>query len=277
MVRRYVWRQFLSDHTRRGTLELMPRFCANISLLFTELPLQDRAAAAREAGFEAVEVLFPYDENAAQLGQAIGNAGLPLALINCPPPNYAQPDGPRGFAAVPGEEARFEQAFRRAHRYANALNAERIHIMAGAAAGEEAKTQFIRNLRWAAQAAPAQQLTIEPINRIDMPGYFLNDFDLAFEVIERVGAQNLSLQFDVYHAGRLGLDIWAVWEKVKARVGHIQVAGLPERHEPADGAFSFTRFFARLDEEGYGGWVSGEYHPKGQTERGLGWIRNESA
>lgn len=251
----------------------MPRFCANLSLLFTELPLAERPVAAARAGFAAVEVLFPYDENAADLGHRLARAGIPLALINCPPPNYADPEGPRGFAAVPGEEARFRQAFRRSLRYAGALGAQHLHVMAGVADGDAALEVFTDNLRWATAQAPKQSLTIEPINTYDMPGYFLNNFDLAEAVLEAVDAPNLGLQFDAYHAARMGLDVMATWAALRDRVVHVQVGGVPDRHEPSGGSFDYPAFFAMLDADGYDGWVSGEYHPAGRTEDGLDWIR----
>jgi len=250
----------------------MPKFCANLTMLFREYPLQDRPKVAAAAGFAAVEVLFPYDENAADLGTALARARVPLALINCPPPNYVDPDGPRGFAAVPEEQERFQRAFRRTLRYAGALGAEHIHIMAGAASGGEARRVFVENLRWAAETAPGRSLTIEPINTHDMPGYFLDDFDLARAVIEEVGAPNLALQFDAYHAARMGLDVMATWERMKDIVAHVQVGGVPDRHEPSSGEFDYATFFEQLDFDGYSGWVSGEYNPQGRTEDDLSWI-----
>lgn len=251
----------------------MPRFCANLTLLFTEYPLLERPLAAADAGFDAVEVLFPYEENAAELGTALARSGLPLALINCPPTNYADPEGPRGFAAVPGQEARFQQAFRRTLRYAGALGAEHIHIMAGVAEGAEARKVFEANLRWAAEFAPGQSLTIEPINTVDMPGYFLDRFDLPMEVLEAIEAPNLKLQFDAYHAARMGLDVHATWDAVKHRVAHVQVGGVPDRNEPSGGEFDYAAFFKTLDKDKFKGWVSGEYTPAGRTEDGLDWIK----
>lgn len=255
----------------------MPKFCANLSLLFTELPMAERPAAAARAGFDAVEVLFPYEENAADLGHRIAQAKVPLALINCPPPNFTDPTGPRGFAAVPGEEARFRVAFRRALRFAGALGAQHLHVMAGVASGEAARAVFVENLIWATAEAPRQSLTIEPINTHDMPGYFLDSFDLAETVLDAVAAPNLGLQFDVYHAARMGLDVMATWDRLRDRVVHVQVGGVPDRHEPfgpdQGGGFDYPAFFNRLDQQKYRGWVSGEYHPKNQTEEGLDWIR----
>ncbi|WP_268821616.1 hydroxypyruvate isomerase family protein [Octadecabacter dasysiphoniae] len=241
-------------------------------MLFTETPSLERPLAAKLAGFEAVEILFPYAENAADLGTAIARAGVHLALINCPPPNYIDPDGPRGFAAVAGEETRFQQAFRRTIRYAGALGAEFVHIMAGVAEGPQARAVFVENLKWAAEFAPSQKLTIEPINSGDMPGYFLNDFDLAMAVLEDVDAPNLHLQFDAYHAAKITGDVLKTWEHVRARVAHVQVGGVPDRREPEGGDFDYPAFFKLLDKQKYKGWVSGEYNPAGRTEDGLNWI-----
>ena len=250
----------------------MPKFCANLTMLFTEVPLIERPAAAALAGFGGVEILFPYDENAAELGTALAQSRLPLALINCPPPNYADPNGPRGFAAVPEQKQRFQQAFRRTLRYAGALGAEFIHIMAGVAEGREARAVFVENLKWAAEFAPKQRLTIEPINSHDLPGYFLNDFDLAMDILAEVDAPNLHLQFDAYHAARITGDVLGTWDRVRARVAHIQVGGVPDRHEPEGGDFDYPAFFKLLDRQQYKGWVSGEYNPAGRTEENLSWI-----
>ena len=247
----------------------MPRYAANLTMMFTELPLLDRFSAARSAGFEAVEVLFPYDLSAADLLDRIAGNALTLALINCPPPNYT--DGPRGFAAVPGGQARFQHDFKRSLRYARALGAQHLHLMAGVANGPDAEAAYIDNLRWAAAQAPAQSLLIEPINPVDMPGYFLNDFDLAARVLDAVGAPNLRLQFDAYHAHRITGDVLGTWDRMAHRVAHVQVAGYPGRHEPSAGEIDYKTFFARLDADGYKGWVSGEYNPKRRTEDGLGW------
>lgn len=247
----------------------MPRYAANLTMMFTELPLLDRFAAAKSAGFDAVELLFPYDTSATDLLDRLAANALALVLINCPPPNYT--DGPRGFAAIPGGQARFQHDFKRALRYAKALGAKHLHLMAGVAAGPAAKATFIENLAWAAAVAPAQSLTIEPINPVDMPGYFLDDFDLAIDILDTVAAPNLHLQFDAYHAQRITGDVPGTWAKVAAHVAHVQIAGHPGRHEPGAGDIDYKAFFARLDADGYTGWVSGEYNPKGRTEDGLGW------
>lgn len=248
----------------------MPRFAANLTWLFTELPFLDRFAAARNAGFTGVEVLFPYDNPAPGILERLAVNDLSLVLINCPPPNYT--DGPRGFAAVPGGEERFRHDFKRSLRYARALGATHLHVMAGVAEGDAARAVFVDNLRWAAALALGQSLTIEPINQVDMPGYFLADFDTALAVIAAVGAPNLKLQFDAYHAQRITGDVMGTWDRVRTSVAHVQVAGYPGRREPMGGMIDYPAFFARLDAEGYAGWVSGEYKPADRTEDGLGWM-----
>lgn len=248
----------------------MPRFCANLTWLFTELPFLDRFGAAKSAGFDAVEVLFPYDCPAPEILDRLAVNDLTLALINGPPPNYA--GGASGFPAIPGGEERFRHDFRRAARYAKALGARILHVMAGVAEGPAARAAYVGNLRWAAAQVPGQVLTIEPINPHDMPGYFLADYDLALSVLAEVGAPNLRLQFDAYHAHRITGDVPATWARVAPFVAHVQVAGHPGRHEPAGGEIDYPAFFAALDAAGYAGWVSGEYAPRGRTEDGLGWM-----
>ncbi len=248
----------------------MPKFAANLTFLFRELPFLDRFEAAAEAGFAAVEVLFPYDDAAGEITRRLRANGLEMVLINAPPPNWA--GGARGFAAVPGGGERFRHDFRRAMRFAEALGAQHLHLMAGMAQGLVARRTFVENLAWAAAQAPRMSLTIEPINPTDMPGYFLDDFDMAAEILDEVGAPNLGLQFDMYHAQMITGDGIAAWEAHGHRARHIQVGGLPGRHEPLAGEVDYPAFFARLDTEGYAGWVSGEYNPAGRTGEGLGWI-----
>lgn len=252
----------------------MPRFCANLTFLFTELPLLQRIRAAGAAGFSAVEILFPYDEPAAAIAEELRLNAMPLALINTPPPNWT--GGDRGFAAIPGGEARFRSDFERALRFAHVLKPKHLHIMAGRAEGPEARATYLRNLAWAAGRAPGQSLTIEPINPQDMPGYFLADFPLALDILDEIGAPNLRLQFDAYHAHLIHGDVAATWEACAARVAHVQIAGAPGRHEPEGGEIDYPAFFAALDAAGYAGWVSGEYQPAARTGDGLGWIAGGS-
>ncbi|WP_375688325.1 hydroxypyruvate isomerase family protein [Pseudooceanicola sp. LIPI14-2-Ac024] len=249
---------------------MMIRFAANISFLFKDLPIADRILAAAEAGFDGVEVLFPYDVPVPDLTRALALTGLPMVLINAPPPNYT--GGARGFAAVPGGEQRFQYDFRRVLRYAEALKPRCLHVMAGNADGAEARDTFVANLRAAAQAAPDLLLTIEPINQEDMPGYFLSDYGLAAEILDAVAMPNVALQFDAYHAQKITGDAMAAWAEHGARARHIQVAGLPDRHEPVAGPFDYPAFFDRVAADGYDGFVSAEYHPAGDTAAGLGWL-----
>lgn len=248
----------------------MPRFAANLTMLFTELPMLDRFAAAAEAGFEGVEILFPYDLAAPEMARAAIAAGVEIVLINAPPPNWT--GGPRGFAAVPGLEERFRRDFERGLRVGQALRARHIHLMAGRAEGPEARAVFVENLKWAIERAPHASLTIEPINRTDMPGYFLSDYDTAMEIIDEVAAPNLGLQFDAYHAQMITGDMVAAWEKVAPLVRHIQIAGHPGRFEPDVGDIDYPAFFQMLDEWVYHGWVSAEYNPQRQTGHGLDWL-----
>ena len=172
----------------------MPRFAANISMLFAELPYLERFAAAARAGFDAVEILFPYELAAKETQRALVSNGLELLLMNAPPPNYT--GGMPGYAALPGGGERYQRDIRRVLRYAEILRPGAIHIMAGYATGDLAKQTFIQNLQWAADRAPTQQFTIEPLNVGDQPNYFLNDYNLAAEVLQAVNRPNVGLQYD---------------------------------------------------------------------------------
>lgn len=248
----------------------MLRFAANLTMLFTELPILQRFAAAAQAGFTGVEVLFPYDLAAKELLQAARSNGLAFVLLNAPPPSWA--GGPRGFAADPALTDRFRSDFDRALRFGRMLGAEHIHIMSGVAEGAAARETLIANLRWAAARAPGTSLTIEPLNRADMPGYFLDDFDLAAEIITAVGAPNLGLQFDSYHAHRITGDVLACWQRHRRLVRHVQIGGAPSRCEPDRGENDHAGFLAQLEADGYKEWVSAEYKPTGPTTAGLGWL-----
>jgi hydroxypyruvate isomerase len=248
----------------------MPKFCANLTWLFTELPFFERFEAAKEAGFDAVEVLSPYDVNAQDIVKELVRNDLKMALINCPPPNYT--GGDQGFAAVPGLEGRFRTDFKRALRYAQTLGVQHLHIMSGVAAGAQAKQTFIDNLRWAAAEAPRQSLTIEPINNDTMPGYFLNDFDLGREIVETINAPNLRLQFDTFHAAKITGDVLGTWERMRDITAHVQVAQMPDRGEPDQGVIDYPAFFQQLDTEQYDGWVAGEYKPRTATQDGVSWV-----
>ncbi len=249
----------------------MPRFCANLFMLFNELPLLDRFKAAADAGFDAVEVLFPYGHPAEDVANVLNTCGLPLILINTPAPGWAT--GDRGLAAIPGRKQQFKADFKRALHYARLLKSNIIHIMSGCAEGPIARQTFIDNLKWATEFAPDQQLTLEPINPVDVSGYFLNDFNMSADIIDTVGAPNLGLQFDTYHAHKITGNMLKTWREFREHTVHVQVADPVGRHEPDRQTIDYPAFFAQLDSEEYAGYVSGEYIPKGQTVDGLGWIR----
>jgi hydroxypyruvate isomerase len=246
----------------------MPRFAANLTMLFTEVGSLDRPGLAAQAGFDGAEILFPYDHVAKDWEAAL--AGFPLVLINAPPGDWAA--GDRGFAAVPGQEARFRDSFLRAAEFAARLGVGRVHVMAGVAKGPVAEQTYVENLTWAAAQAPDLKLTLEPLNPDDMPGYFLNDFDQAGRIIDDLGLPAVGIQFDLWHAARIHGDPDAVWQRHKARVNHIQIAGFPSRNEPGGGGFDLTGLCSELDESGYDGWVAAEYRPARATVHGLAWL-----
>ena len=246
----------------------MPRYAANLTMLFTEVPSLDRPSLAAQAGFDGVEILFPYDHPAKDWQAAL--AGMPLALINTPPGDWAS--GDRGHAAVPGMEATFRDHFLRAADLAARLGAGKVHVMAGVAKGPQAEQVFAENLLWAAEAAPEIGLTVEPVNIEDWPGYFLNDFDQAARILADLDHPRIGLQFDIWHAARIHGDAQAVWEKHKGVTSHVQIAGFPNRAEPGGGGFDLTAMFRDMDAMGYEGWVAAEYRPARATVHGLGWL-----
>ena len=246
----------------------MPRYAANVTMLFTEVPTLARPDLAREAGFDGVEVLFPYDHPLKDWQAAL--TGMPVALINTPPGDWAA--GDRGYAAVPGAVGDFRQSFLRGAEVATQLGAARLHVMAGVAKGEQAEATYRDNLAWAAEQAPELTLCIEPLNADDMPGYFLNDFDQAARIVDDLGLARLGIQFDLWHAARIHGDADAVWARHKSRVNHIQIAGFPSRNEPGGGGFDLTGLCTELDETGWSGWVAAEYLPVRATVHGLMWL-----
>jgi hydroxypyruvate isomerase len=252
----------------------MPRFAANLTMLFTEVAALDRPGLALQAGFDGVEILFPYDHAAKDWVAAL--AGVPVALINAPPGNWMT--GDRGHAAVPGDESAFRDSFLRGADMATRLGAQRLHVMAGVARGPLAEQTFVENLTWAMAQAPDQVLCIEPLNTDDMPGYFLNDFDQAGRILDDLnppliaGQPQIGLQFDLWHAARIHGDAAAVWQHHEARINHIQIAGFPTRAEPGGGGFDLTGLCSELDSKGYRGWVAAEYRPARATVHGLAWL-----
>lgn len=254
----------------------MLKFCANLSMLFAELPFRERFAAAADAGFRAVEILFPYDDPPEEIASLLRKNGLELVLINTPPGDWAAAE--RGFAAVPGAEDRFRAALDRAAVTASRLGARLIHIMAGvrpeAASLTDCETAFVENLRNAAERLAPLGIagTIEPLNPIDMPGYVLSNPDQAQRIIAAVDAPNIGFQFDLYHCAMIGLDLDRAVTRYLAGARHIQIAGAPGRNEPDTGNVNYAPLLARIDAEGYAGWIGCEYRPRGLTREGLGWI-----
>lgn len=255
----------------------MPRFAANLTLLYTDRPFLDRFAAAAADGFEAVECLFPYDHPPEAIAKRLRECGLTLALMNLPPGDWAA--GERGLAALPGREVEFRQGLERALAYARATGCRRLHAMAGVAppgaARDEMHRTFVENLRTAARRAAKEgvTLTIEPINLRDMPGYFLNFQQQAHDIVEEVGEPALAVQMDLYHCQIMEGDLTRRLERHLPRVAHIQIAGVPDRHEPDVGEIHYPWVFDFLDRLGYDGYVGCEYRPRGDTSAGLGWLR----
>lgn len=259
----------------------MPRFAANLSMMYTEVPFLDRFAAAAQDGFEAVEYLFPYEHTPADIAQRLQAHGLTQALFNLPPGDWAA--GERGMACLPGREAEFVASVDTAIAYAQATGCKKLHAMAGLvpadADAQALRSTYVANLRAAAaKLAPLGiTLLIEPINNRDMPGYFLNWQQQAHDVLADVGAPNLKVQMDFYHCQIMEGDLTRRLEKHWAGVGHIQIAGVPERHEPDGGEVNFPHLFDRLDQLGYDGFIGCEYRPKAGTSAGLGWLRQYRA
>jgi hydroxypyruvate isomerase len=249
----------------------MPRFAANLSMMFTERPFLERFDAAAAAGFEAVEFLFPYDFPASELRAALDRNGLTMALFNAPPGDWEA--GERGLASLTGRERDFRDSIALALDYAAVLKPARLHVMAGIAEGPAARATYVENLALAAAAAGPQRICIEPINSRDMPGFHLSTSTDALTVLDAVGAANLGLQFDLYHAQIMEGDLTRRLERLMPRIAHIQIAGVPDRHEPDSGEVSYPHLFATLDRLGYDGFVGCEYRPAGRTEDGLGWFR----
>jgi hydroxypyruvate isomerase len=260
----------------------MPQFAANLSMMYTEHDFLDRFAAAAEDGFRAVEFLFPYAYRAAELRACLDAHGLEQVLFNAPPGDWEA--GERGFASQPGREAEFRGAIENALEYAVALACPRVHVMAGLVSADETALHRARRLstyesnlaRAAAQARSAGiDILIEPINGRDMPGYLLSRQSDAHAVVERVGAPNLRVQLDLYHCQIVEGDLTTTLRRdlPKGRVGHLQVAGVPDRHEPDAGELNVRHLFSVVDDLGYDGWIGCEYRPRAGTSEGLEWLR----
>lgn len=252
----------------------MPRFAANLSMMFNEVPFLDRFKAASDAGFDAVEFLFPYDFPADDVGERLHRYGLTQALFNLPPGNWEA--GERGFAARPDHFEDLKASVQKALPYAAATGVKRLHMMAGIADRRDEKNvnSFRRAVAWTAEALGTQNidLVIEPINARDVPGYFLNDFGFALDLIRDMKLPNLKLQFDIYHRQIVQGDVTMALREMMPLIGHIQIASVPSRNEPAAEELNYPFLFDELDRLSYTGFVGCEYRPKGKTLDGLGWF-----
>ena len=255
----------------------MLRFAANLTMMYNEHAFLDRFAAAAQDGFAAVEYLFPYDFRADEIKARLDANGLTQALFNAPPGDWA--GGERGIASLPGREDEFRRGFETALDYARVLGNRKLHVMAGLIGADQPRALhrevYLKNLAYAAQAAQAEQImvVIEPINTRDMPGYFLTRQDDAQAICAEVGAPNLKVQFDCYHCQIVEGDLAMKLKRDVAGIGHIQIAGVPERHEPDLGELNYPYLLDLIDSLGYDGYIGCEYRPRAGTSAGLGWLK----
>ena len=253
----------------------MPRFAANLSMMFTEVPFLDRFEAAAKAGFTAVEFLFPYEHAVDAVGERLKRNGLAQALFNLPPGNWAA--GEKGFAALPDRFADLQQSLHTALPYAQATGVKRLHMMAGIATRTDPKAveAYRKSVTWAAEFLQPHGLdiVIEPINPRSTPDYFLNDFGYARDLIGELNIPNLKLQFDIFHCQILHGDVTMRLREMMPIVGHVQIASVPLRNEPDGEELNFPFLFDELDQLGYKGFVGCEYNPRGKTTDGLGWFK----
>ena len=254
----------------------MPHFAANLTMMFTELPFLERFGAAAAAGFEAIEFLLPYDYAKEELADLLEQYGLTLVLHNLPCGNWA--GGDRGIGSLPGRIEEFRAGVSQGIEYATALGCRQLNCLAGippaGVSPELARATLVDNLRFAAPLLDATGITLllEPVNSRDVPGFFLDRTRPALDIMAEVGAPNLRLQYDIYHAQVMEGDIANSITAFLDRIGHIQLADNPGRHEPGTGELNYPFLFDLLDELGYAGWVGCEYKPRGETKAGLGWL-----
>jgi hydroxypyruvate isomerase len=254
----------------------MPRFAANLTMLFTEVPFLDRFERAARAGFEAVEFLFPYAHPVEEVVDRVQSNRLKVVLHNLPAGDWDA--GERGIACLPDRVDEFREGVAKAVRYATALGTKQVNCLAGkvplGASEDLLRKTFVANLGHAAAELKKAglRLLIEPINTYDIPGFYLNRTAQALSIIDEVGADNLFLQYDIYHAQRTEGELAATMHKHLARIGHVQLADNPGRNEPGTGEIHYDFLFAHLDRIGYDGWVGCEYKPAHGTEAGLGWL-----
>ena len=255
----------------------MPKFAANLTMLFNEVPFLERFAAAKAAGFEAVEYLFPYAYDKNELAGLLKTHGLKQVLHNLPAGNWEA--GERGIACHPGRVEEFRAGVDQAIAYATALGCPQVNCLAGkvpaGVSRDEAHATFVANLKFAADKLKAAglKLLIEPINSYDIPGFFLNYTAQAAAILDEVGSDNLYIQYDLYHAQRMEGELAATVQKHLARIAHVQLADNPGRNEPGTGEMNYPFLFRHLDAIGYSGWIGCEYKPKTSTVEGLGWLK----
>jgi hydroxypyruvate isomerase len=255
----------------------MPKFCANLTMLYGEHPFLDRFAAARTDGFDAVEFMFPYQFPKEQVADALQRNGLRLVLHNLPAGDWEA--GERGVASHPGREGEFRDGVGRAIEYAQALDCPQVNCLVGippqGADPEQVRRAVVENLRFAADALKQAgiRLLIEPVNNFDIPGFWLRSTDQAVGVMDEVSTDNLFLQYDLYHQQRTDGELLATWRRLRDRIAHVQVADNPGRGEPGTGEINYPFLFESLDREGYTGWIGCEYKPCGGTSAGLGWLK----
>ncbi|AMA57304.1 MULTISPECIES: hydroxypyruvate isomerase [unclassified Bradyrhizobium] len=253
----------------------MPKFAANLTMLFNEMPFLDRFAAAKAAGFAGVEYLFPYDFDKAQLREQLESHGLTQVLHNLPAGNWAA--GERGIAILPDRTSEFRDGVFRAIDYAKALDCEQLNCLVGIApAGadpRELQETLVGNLRFAASTLAREniKLLVEPINTLDIPGFYLNGTEQAVRLISEVRSSNLFVQYDIYHMQIMEGDLARTMQEYLPQIAHIQLADNPGRHEPGTGEINYPFLFRHLDAIGYRGWVGCEYKPRTTTLEGLSW------
>ncbi|MGM0536401.1 MAG: hydroxypyruvate isomerase [Pseudomonadota bacterium] len=254
----------------------MPKFAANLSMLFTEVDFLDRFEAAARAGFKGVEYLFPYDFEAAAIKQRLDDNGLSQVLFNLPAGDWGA--GERGIACHPDRVEEFRAGVDRAIEYAKVLGNTQVNCLAGiqpeGVSDDQARQTLVDNLRFAADKLEAAGILLiaEPINTRDIPGFFLNRTAQALALFDEVGSSNLKLQYDIYHMQIMEGDLAPTIEKHFDRIAHVQIADNPGRHEPGTGEIHYPFLFAHLDRLGYQGWVGAEYKPRAGTQEGLGWL-----
>ena len=253
----------------------MPKFCANLTMLWNELDFPDRFAAAAKAGFKGVEYLFPYDYDKNQLAEKLAQHKLTQVLHNLSAGNWA--NGERGIACLPDRVGEFQESVGTAIEYAKALGCKQLNCLAGLApAGvpdEKLRATFVSNLKFAAQKLKEAgiKLLIEPINTRDMPGFYLNRTRQALDVIRDTGSDNLFVQYDIYHMQNMEGDLARTIEANLAMIPHMQLADNPGRNEPGTGEINYPFLFGHIDRIGYTGWIGCEYKPRTTTDAGLGW------